>query len=205
MCALERANMYKVDYCTTSFRFTPGKENGPLYYHHPELGGKWKKGTVLKVRATQSGIDYIIRFKEDGRPVDETVKDPDKRWKYYAEYEIIEKSTQDDKNKRRIPPELQKSVIKRQDNRCNLCGMDFNDDNKSQFDHILEMSCGGLTEENNLQALCRYPCHNIKTEILKDAKKKGIIDQYQWDKNVEASKYFDDYLRNYLRKIVSKS
>jgi hypothetical protein len=57
-----------------------------------------------------------------------------------------------------IPAEMKQLILKEQMNMCNICKKC----GKMEFDHKLPVSAGGLTERNNLQALCPE-CHKEKS------------------------------------------
>lgn len=187
-----------IDYYTTSNDF---KGEGGIYYHKkldPNKEHSWKKGTILLVRSTKYGIDYIIRFTEDGKEIPDNDPTFDKKlkWKYYAPYEILEELPPDKTKSRKIKKTIREEILLRQNYRCNLCGALFNDKNPYQIDHIKEMSCGGRTKISNLQALCKYGCHALKTFALKKAKQEGLINPYNWNEDHE------DFLITFLKKII---
>jgi 5-methylcytosine-specific restriction endonuclease McrA len=59
--------------------------------------------------------------------------------------------------RRRIPDDLRAAVLVRDDGRCRICRSARN----PEIDHIIPVSKGGVTEENNLQTLCRH-CNRRK-------------------------------------------
>lgn len=189
----------KIDCYTTSYSFTPSKNCE--YYHHKRLDPNdesgWKKNTILFVRATNSGIDYHIKFITDGRviPKSHPRYSDVKRWKYYAQYKIIKEYAPNESKTRKIPVDLRDKIVKKQQYRCNLCGEKFDAGNRPDIDHIIEMSLGGLTEENNLQALCKIGCHELKTYAFKKAKQKGLVNPDNWKIKKE------DYLVTIMKKL----
>ena len=66
----------------------------------------------------------------------------------------------DPANKRCFPRSIKEKVLKKQDNKCNMCGKEicYSD---CQADHIVSWSEGGMTVIENCQGLCK-PCHDSK-------------------------------------------
>ena len=60
------------------------------------------------------------------------------------------------------------------------------------------MSFGGITNKENLQALCKWGCHEIKTMAFKKAKINGYIDPFNWTENNKK-----EYLTEFIQKIIS--
>ncbi len=62
---------------------------------------------------------------------------------------------------------IKREVIRRSGNRCERCGIDFDDDFKGEFHHIKSVVFKGDTNIDNCSLLCR-DCHraapNIKNE-----------------------------------------
>ena len=177
----------KIDFYTTSNSFAPynegakGEEGINRFYHHKNLDPKknlWGEGKTIYVR-NKDGRDYVIKFKEDGKDIPKD--NPNHKWKFRAEYIIIEDFDRNKEKARNISVKLKKEVLKNQNNKCWLCNEEFNDDNPYEIDHIVEWSLGGLTTKDNLQALCSDSCHAIKTLALKKGKKDSEIEQ-DWSK-----------------------
>ena len=63
----------------------------------------------------------------------------------------------------------------RQDGLCAMCGSALRP-MKTANDHILPLDLGGKTEFENLQILCKTPCHIIKTaqDIKRIAKARRL-------------------------------
>ena len=55
-------------------------------------------------------------------------------------------------------------MIKRTGNRCERCGVDFDDDFKGEFYHILPVVFGGNNNIDNCSLLCKN-CHRIAPNI----------------------------------------
>lgn len=61
---------------------------------------------------------------------------------------------------RSIPPTLRRKILKAHDHKCAQCGRDLRQSGH-HIDHIIPFSKGGLTAEDNLQALCPK-CNLVK-------------------------------------------
>ena len=191
------------DYQTTSNDFNPDGNMGT--YYHKKLDSQdtngWKKDTSVLIRATRSGIDYVIKFTEDGNEITPDHKEYEKvkNWKFYASYKILDKMSPDNEKKRYIPKKLKDYILDNQNNKCVLCGNAFEKEkNPHQFDHKIEMSFGGKTNKENLQALCKWGCHEIKTMAFKKAKINGYIDPFNWTENNKK-----EYFTEFIQKIIS--
>lgn len=65
---------------------------------------------------------------------------------------------------RHIPRETMLRVVRRDNYTCQICGKHVKDD-EIEFDHIIPISKGGSTEENNLQVTC-FECNRKKGSEL---------------------------------------
>ena len=54
-----------------------------------------------------------------------------------------------------IKPGLRFEILKRDDYRCQMCGVTAKDGATLEIDHIYPVSKGGTNEPDNLQVLCR--------------------------------------------------
>jgi hypothetical protein len=54
-----------------------------------------------------------------------------------------------------IKPSLRFEILKRDDYRCQMCGVTAKDGATLEIDHILPVSKGGTNDPDNLQVLCR--------------------------------------------------
>jgi 5-methylcytosine-specific restriction endonuclease McrA len=54
-----------------------------------------------------------------------------------------------------IKPRLRFEILKRDDYRCQMCGVTAKDGATLEIDHIHPVSKGGTNEPDNLQVLCR--------------------------------------------------
>ena len=175
---------YNIDFFTTSTSFKPNldkniKNSNERYYHHKNLDPNknlWGKEKIIYVR-NSDGIDYIIKFIEEGEKI--ALDNPNYKWKYRAKYIILRVFPKVKERARNIPAKLKKELLLKQKDKCWLCNDEFNDENTYEIDHIIEWSKGGLTEIDNLQALCKNSCHWIKTLALKKEKKFRIDDNYR--------------------------
>lgn len=59
------------------------------------------------------------------------------------------------KERSKLTPSLRFSILKRDNYHCRICGRGVEDNVKLEIDHIIPVSKGGLTEENNLWVLCQ--------------------------------------------------
>ena len=57
-----------------------------------------------------------------------------------------------------FPARVKKKVTGRSDNRCERCGIDFDDDFTGEFHHIIPIIYGGNNDIDNCSLLCRN-CH----------------------------------------------
>lgn len=62
-----------------------------------------------------------------------------------------------------IPKRLRFSILRRDNYRCQLCGLTQADGVKLEVDHKVPVAKGGLTVEENLWTLC-HPCNNGKSD-----------------------------------------
>jgi len=177
----EDENKYDIDYFTTSTSFKPNKPeklitNSDKYYHHKNLDpskGLWGNGTILYVR-NSDGKDYAIKFIERAEKISNN--DINYKWRYRAKFIVLEEFPKKKERARNIPAKLKQDLLLKQDNKCWLCNDTFNSENTFEIDHIIEWSKGGLTEIDNLQALCKNSCHWIKTLALKKEKNMEVVD-----------------------------
>lgn len=64
-----------------------------------------------------------------------------------------------------IKPSLRFEILKRDDYRCQMCGVTAKDGATLEIDHITPVSKGGTNDANNLQVLCRE-CNAGKSDSL---------------------------------------
>jgi len=67
------------------------------------------------------------------------------------------------KERSKMTNTLRYKILNRDNNRCQVCGSTQSDGVKLQVDHIIPVSKGGKTEENNLQTLCDR-CNSGKSD-----------------------------------------
>jgi len=67
-------------------------------------------------------------------------------------------------------------VINRAHNRCERCGIDFDEDFKGEFHHILSKTFGGELSEENCSLLCTN-CHRCAPNIKR---KEDLILYHQY-------------------------
>ncbi len=68
---------------------------------------------------------------------------------------------------RYIPRAIMFRVVRRDNSTCQICGKHLLD-NEIEFDHIIPLSKGGSTEENNIQVTC-FDCNRGKSSKLPKA------------------------------------
>lgn len=72
------------------------------------------------------------------------------------------------RKKLEFPASVKKNVTKRSGNRCERCSIDFDEDFKGEFHHIIPIICGGNNSVKNCSFLC-HDCHlvapNVKNKI----------------------------------------
>lgn len=95
---------------------------------------------------------------------------------------------------------MKKKIIERSGNRCERCKIDFDDDFKGEFHHIIPVCFGGNNDINNCSLLCKK-CHDVAPNI-KDKKDLLIYKYYflRFASFKEAAQYYniDDRLELYL-------
>ena len=62
---------------------------------------------------------------------------------------------------RNIPRHIMMRVVRRDNNQCQICGKILKD-NEIEFDHIIPISKGGSSEENNIRVTC-LDCNRNKS------------------------------------------
>ena len=59
---------------------------------------------------------------------------------------------------------IRKKITERANNRCERCGIDFDDDFKGEYHHIIPLIYGGKSIFENCSLLCKN-CHNEAPDI----------------------------------------
>ncbi len=119
--------------------------------------GKSKKGEIKLIRHSETEIIRHTKVKETASPLDGNLV-------YWSQ-------------RLRKSPDVSMRVInllKRQDGKCQHCGLTFKDGDKWEVDHILPTSLGGKDWYSNLQLLHDY-CHDYKS--ARDGSKGRIHDK----------------------------
>ena len=197
------------DYQITSNSFGPNPVGHEAYYHSKELdpiNGNLKniKNRTIMVR-NKDGIDYLLKFKDNGTKIPIDIKNKSVlKYKYYAPYIIIDKLPPVREKKHYIPKKLEKEVVERQNNKCHLCRERFSEKNPYQIDHYVEWSCGGLTEKDNLRALCKIGCHWAKTISFRKAKFARKIDPNNWLKNKNRINFAEEFVNKVCNRQLKK-
>lgn len=65
---------------------------------------------------------------------------------------------------RKIPRHIMLRVVRRDNNQCQICSKVLKDD-EIEFDHIIPISKGGSSEENNIQVTC-FDCNRNKSNEI---------------------------------------
>lgn len=68
------------------------------------------------------------------------------------------------KKKLEFPLKIKKKVMERSGNKCERCGIDFDDDFKGEFHHIIPIVFGGDNTEDNCSLLCGN-CHHVAPNL----------------------------------------
>jgi hypothetical protein len=63
-----------------------------------------------------------------------------------------------------LPLKLQQKILKRANNRCERCGIDFDEGFKGEFHHIIPKVFGGEATLENCSLLCTN-CHRIAPNV----------------------------------------
>ena len=69
--------------------------------------------------------------------------------------------------KHEFPSEIKRNVRKRANNRCERCGIDFDEDFMGEFHHIIPIVYGGENNEKNCSLLC-HNCHLAAPNVKSD-------------------------------------
>ena len=77
------------------------------------------------------------------------------------------------KKRPEFPSDVKRKVMERSNNRCERCGMDFNEGFTGEFHHIIRPFYGGDNSINNCTLLCRN-CHLAAPDI-KDTEEDLLI------------------------------
>jgi hypothetical protein len=95
------------------------------------------------------------------------------------------------RKKKEFPNPIKRKIVKRSNNRCERCNIDFDDDFKGEFHHIIPVVFGGTYEYNNCSLLCKK-CHNIAPNIKNE---NELIFYYKYFLRFasfkEASEYYE--------------
>ena len=105
------------------------------------------------------------------------------------------------KKRPEFPPDIKNKVIERSKNRCERCTIEFNDNFKGEFHHIIPVVFGGDNSIDNCSLLCRN-CHRIAPNIKN--KNELVIYRHYFLKFAsfkEAAKYYgtDDPFDLYIK------
>jgi len=89
-----------------------------------------------------------------------------------------------------FPNKIKKKVIERSGNRCERCGIDFDDNFKGEFHHIIPVVFGGKYNQDNCSLLCKN-CHRAAPNVKNE--KDMLIYKYYFLRFAsfkEAAKYY---------------
>lgn len=62
-----------------------------------------------------------------------------------------------------IPDRVKLRIHLRCKGKCQACGRKIDHRNPAAYDHVVPLADGGGHRENNLQVLCHFPCHQLKS------------------------------------------
>lgn len=62
-----------------------------------------------------------------------------------------------------IPDRVKLRVHLRCGGKCQACGRKIDHRNPAAYDHIVPLADSGGHRENNLQVVCNFPCHQVKS------------------------------------------
>ena len=72
-------------------------------------------------------------------------------------------------------------VLARDERKCRQCGKRWG---KLEVDHIVSLRHGGkLYDLSNLQTLCAFPCHSLKTKI--ENRGSSIVGRDLWQERID--------------------
>ena len=83
----------------------------------------------------------------------------------YVEWTDITIPKEEKPKRNPIKPSIRFQVLKRDNYRCQMCGVTAKDGATLEIDHILPVSKGGTNDADNLQVLCR-DCNAGKSDSL---------------------------------------
>jgi 5-methylcytosine-specific restriction endonuclease McrA len=78
---------------------------------------------------------------------------------------VVEQNEEQKLKRKSIKPSLRFQILKRDNYRCQMCGVTAKDGTTLEIDHITPVSKGGSNDASNLQALCR-DCNAGKSDSL---------------------------------------
>ncbi|WP_013323220.1 group II intron reverse transcriptase/maturase [Gloeothece verrucosa] len=123
-------------------------------YWHKKKFGKWNFCTI-----------------ENGEPEFQLLKHSEIHHKKYKKVKGVASPYNGDliywstrKGEHPLLPDKYAKLLKKQDGKCNHCGLFFKDGDKFEIDHIIPKSLGGKNNEENKQLLHRH-CHDKKTTL----------------------------------------
>lgn len=95
------------------------------------------------------------------------------------------------KKRSEFPLTVKKKILERTGNRCEWCGIDFDDDFEGEFHHIIPIINGGKNSIENCSLLCPN-CHYVAPN-LKGTEELPIYYHYfiKFASFKEASKYYN--------------
>ena len=94
-----------------------------------------------------------------------------------------------------FPVKIKKQVVERSGNRCERCGIDFDEEFMGEFHHIIPVVYKGYNHIDNCSLLCR-DCHRVAPNV-KDEQDILIYKYYflRFSSFKEAAQYYEVHTR----------
>ena len=87
--------------------------------------------------------------------------------------------------------DVKRKVMEKSGNKCERCGIDFDDDFKGEFHHIIPVVFGGKLTTDNCSLLCKN-CHRIAPNIRNKDEMIIYTDYFlRFASFKEAAQYYD--------------
>ncbi|WP_375490891.1 group II intron reverse transcriptase/maturase [uncultured Nostoc sp.] len=133
---------------------------------HPGKSGTWVSN---KYWHTIGGNNWVFSVTRDGKVAETLIDHASKKIVRHVKVKGIAspfdgnlKYWSSRRGEHPLVPKRVAILLKKQQGKCNHCGLYFREDDLAEIDHIIPMSLGGKDRYENLQALHRH-CHDSKT------------------------------------------